>query len=241
MRNGELQRRAGLSVMALALSGFLGGCAAPEDELAPPFPEGSGQDAPNVAPYPGGPYGVSVGSTIANYKFVGLVNSMQVRDSLQEVRLSDFYNPTGDAVYSEDPREAQYGVDAPKPKALLVIVSSVWCAFCNIEADEVLPAKYQEYKAQGGEFVLQLADGPTRGKPAGQQELLSWTDKYSVDYPTVIDPTYKLGALFDADAYPANMIIDPRDMSVVEVIAGSPTDGFWNTFEEVLARPAPAQ
>ncbi|HSN97458.1 MAG TPA: hypothetical protein VLS89_04135 [Candidatus Nanopelagicales bacterium] len=229
MMKGELLRWAVLGVMALAITG----CA--EDELAPPFPGESGQEAPDAAAYPAGPYGISVGSTIANYKFVGYINAMQVSDALQEIRLSDYYNPTGDAVYSDSPQEAQYGTGNPKPKALLIVVSSVWCGPCNYEAETVLPGEYAQHKPAGGEFLMQLADGPTPGEPAGQTDLYKWTLKYDVNYPSAIDPSYKLGALFNSDAFPANMIIDTRDMSIVEVIAGAPDAGFWNKFEQVLA------
>ncbi|WP_231511479.1 TlpA family protein disulfide reductase [Chondromyces apiculatus] len=229
MREHNLVLRAGPVLVGLAL---LSGCGG--EELAPPFPEGSGQDAVDVSSYPEGPYGINIGSKIANYKFVGYSNAAVVNDALQEIHLSDFYNPDGNAVYAEEGREAQYGAGVAKPKALLIVVSSVWCGPCNYEADEVLPVKYEKHKPVGGEYLLQLADGPTPGAPAGQEELYRWTRKYDVNYPSAIDPSYKLGALFSADAFPANMIIDTRDMSIVEVVAGSPNASFWKKFEKVI-------
>jgi thiol-disulfide isomerase/thioredoxin len=205
------------------------GCA--EDERAPNFPEGSGQPAPDEAPYPAGPFGISVGSTITNYKFVGFVNSMADSTRLDEIKLSDFYNPTGTDVY---PEGSPFGAGNPKPKVLLIDVSSSWCPPCQEEADVILPVEYAKYKPQGGEFLLQLADGPTPGTAATQNDLWKWTTKYQVDYPAAIDPAYKLGALFDADAFPANMIIKTEDMSIVEVIAGSPNASFWNIYAQVL-------
>jgi hypothetical protein len=212
----------------------LAGCAVEDPEYAPSFPDQSGQPAADAADYPEGPYGISIGSTVTNYKFIGFVNAMLVNNAMQDIRLSDFYNPTGTDVF---PEGSLYGANEPKPKALLIDVSSVWCGPCNYEADQVLPGLYEQYQPMGGEFLLQLADGPTPGKAAEPVHLSNWTNKYDVDYPATIDPTYKLGALFEADAFPANMIIRTKDMKIVEVISGAPEAGssFWTTFEAVLA------
>ncbi|MCC6553031.1 MAG: TlpA family protein disulfide reductase [Polyangiaceae bacterium] len=176
---------------------------------------------------------MSIGSTITNYKFIGFANAMLLSTAMQEIKMSDFYNPTGVDTF---PEGSPYGSNAPKPKALLIDVSSVWCGPCNYEADVVLPVQHAKYKPQGGEFLLQLADGPTPGKAAQPDHLYTWTSQYDVDYPAAIDPTYKLGALFEADAFPANMIIRTKDMKIVEVVSGAPEadSSFWDIFEAVL-------
>jgi thiol-disulfide isomerase/thioredoxin len=203
----------------------------PPEPPAPVFPDGSGQ-APNPeVAYPAGPFGINKGSIIANYEFVGFANAMENQSSMQLIKLSDFYNPTGTDVY---PEGSPYGAGTPKPTALLIDVSSSWCPPCQHEADVVLPEMYDLYNPKGGEFLLQLADGPTPGKAATQKNLSSWTTKYDVNYPAAIDPTYKLSALFDANAFPANMIINTRTMEIVRVIAGTPDDAFWTTYEKVL-------
>jgi hypothetical protein len=162
---------------------------------------------------------------------------MAVSDALQLIQLADFYNPDGQQTFAAD---SPYGA-GPKPKALLINVSSVWCGPCNYEADQVLPGEYLKYQPQGGEFLLQLADGPTPGTAAESKHLFNWTQKYDVNYPATIDPTYKLSSLFESDAFPANMIIKTSDMTIVEVISGAPEpgspsgDAFWGTFEKVLS------
>lgn len=220
--------------VALGLAATIGlvGCSG-EDELAPEFPEGTGQPEASAKPYPAGPYGISIGSVITNYKFIGFVNAMQVNNAMQEIQMADFYNPTGTEVF---PEGSPYGAGAPKPKALLIDVASVWCGPCNYEADAILPGEYSKYKPLGGEFLLQLADGPTPGEAAEPKHLFNWTSKYDVNYPAAIDPSYKLGALFEADAFPANMIVKTQDMTIVEVISGAPEAGslFWTKFEQVL-------
>lgn len=205
----------------------------PEPEIAPAFPEGTGQQPHNAKAYPAGPYGVGKGSIVENYKFVGYVNSVVDNVNLREIEMAEFYNPTGDGVFEEG---SVFPVGTPKPKALLIPVTAVWCGPCNYEAEAVLPELYLKYKPMGGEFFANLADGATPGKAATQKSLFNWANKYDVDYPIVIDPAYKLGALFEADAFPANMIIDPRTMKIVEVISGVAEEGgpFWQTYEKVL-------
>jgi hypothetical protein len=198
-----------------------------------PFPQGTGQSANPTVEYPKGPYGVNKGSVVQNFKFMGFPNSMVENKTLVQVSLADFYNPTGKDNF---PKGSPYGDGTPKPKALLIDVSSVWCGPCNYEAANVLPGLYAKYKPKGGEFLLQLADGPTPGDPANAKHLYNWTHKYKVDYPATIDPSYKLSALFQADAFPANMIIDTKTMKIVDVIAGVAEEGgaFWQAYEKLL-------
>jgi hypothetical protein len=96
-------------VSKVALLGILAGagCSAGSDQYADPFPRDTGR-APGAtaATYSAGPYGLSVGSTIADISFQGfpqLVSeaSPSADDSLQ-LRMSDFYNPTMDGRWSAD-------------------------------------------------------------------------------------------------------------------------------------------
>lgn len=252
MRKEMILRCLGFGMAAIV--GLLGCSGGGSNELgsgdnhAPVFPPDQGQPQKGTASYPAGPYGIGKGSIITNYKFVGYANSQAVSDSLQAIQLADFYNPhADDATYApasdaEDdrlfPEGSPYGAGTKKPKALLIDVASVWCGPCNEEAKSVLPSLYAKYKPCGGEFLLQLADGPNPGTPATQSNLYSWTFKYKVDYPATIDPSYKLGQLFDANAFPANMLIDTRTMTIVEVIAGVPDAAFWKQYAKVLNDPA---
>jgi len=239
--NDTLLRNAG-ALLLVGLSIGLAGCSSQgEDQLAPAFTE-KGQEKGVTAAYPNGPFGVKKGAIISNYKFVGFPNVLAVKDSLDSIELSHFYNPTGTDVY---PEGSPYGAGQAKPKVLLIDVASVWCGPCNQEAGTVLPGQHKKEKPLGGEFLLQLADGPQGGISATQLDLSKWTTKYMVNkgeaYPATYDPEYKLGALFEADAFPANMIIDTRTMKICEVIAGAPdpTDttyggkAFWDKYEAV--------
>jgi hypothetical protein len=215
----------------------------PTPAPAPAFPEGSGQAAKAKIAYPAGPYGINVGSIAPDFEWLGFQNASVKKDAMQTIHLSDFYNPhAGDATYvpadpAHDDRLYQvdlYGVGTPKPKVLLVDIGSVWCPPCNQEAKTELPARHAKYKPLGGEFLLQLGDSATQGKPATQKDLFNWTTKYKVDFPSTIDPDYKLGELFPANAWPANIMIDTRTMKIVRTVAGVPDPAFWTKYETFL-------
>src|SRR5262245_29653334 len=134
MRHSIFALLGAIALLGCGAKGTGGGETDPggdEGQIAPPFPEGSGQEAANAKPYPDGPYGIGKGSIIANYKFVGYANAMLVKDALQQIELAEFYNPTGDGVYEEG---SVMEIGSPKPKALLIDVASVWCGPCNDEA-----------------------------------------------------------------------------------------------------------
>ncbi|MEP7122542.1 MAG: hypothetical protein ABJE95_16590 [Byssovorax sp.] len=194
--------------------------------------------------YPAGPYNVQPGDVIADFAFLGVPNPAKGA-TLGPIKLSDFYNPHADdpsympANASVDdrlyPAGSPYGPGTKKPRALAVNIGAVWCGPCNFEAKTELPSHYAKYHPLGGEFLFQLADGATQGTAATQKDLASWTKKYKVDYPSTIDADKQLTAFFDANAYPANMIIDLRTMRIVAVVAGVPDEAYWGKFEATIA------
>ncbi|HVY47402.1 MAG TPA: TlpA family protein disulfide reductase [Minicystis sp.] len=219
------------------------GCGS-TDVTVPSFQKGQGQAPQTGEAYPAGPYGINVGSVVENYHFVGYVNYVADHtDGMQEVQLADFYNPHADDPNYDPgdgpddrvfPDGSPYGAGTPKPKALLIDVSSVWCPPCNDEAHYSLPGKYSAYKPQGGEFLLNLADGPNPGTSATPDDLTTWTNEYHEEFPAVIDPEYKLAALFAADFFPANMVVNPRNMKICKVVSGAPDQSTWNLYGDVL-------
>lgn len=218
---------------------------APVVTPTPEFPANSGQAAKPAVAYPAGPYGINVGSVAPNFVWKGFQNASMKNDvaDLQTISLADFYNPhVADDTYvpaspAEDDRlytSELYGAGMPKPKALVIDIGSVWCPPCNAEAKTDLPAAYLKYKPLGGEFLLQLGDGANGGVPATPKDLYNWTKKYKVNFPATIDPDYKLGELFPANAWPANLIIDTRTMKIVYAQAGVPQAQFWAKYQKVL-------
>jgi hypothetical protein len=227
-----------LEIAGLGLSGAIALTGCSQADLvkpipAPEFAAGQGQPPNGTEAYAAGPYGINKGSVIANYQFVGLANEQldHGASGMHIIQLADFYNPTGADVF---PADSPYGAGEKKPKVLLIDVASVWCGPCNEEAQTMLPPKYADYSTRGGEFLLQLADGPTPGTPATPKNLYSWAEKYRVNFPATIDPSYQLGSLFQQDAFPANFIIDTKTMQIVDALSGEPPSSFWSHYETYL-------
>ncbi len=199
-----------------------------------------------TVPYPTGTNGVETGDVVKDFEFDGFADPQVANTDLVKVHLSDFYNPhADDASYKpadpsvDDrlyPEKSPYGAGKAKPRALAINVGAIWCGPCNYEAKTELPLRYAKYRPLGGEFLFQLADGATQGNAATKKDLVNWTTKYKVDYPSTIDPVKALAKLFSANAYPANMIVDLRTMQIVAVVAGVPDEAYWGKFEATIAR-----
>ncbi len=241
MRNSEfllgLALGAALSMSTLGCNedGANGADLPPPDR--PPFD--------TKAVYPSGPYSVHPGDVIKDFSFQGFASPVKDSAALVTITLSDFYNPhADDPGYAPTdparddrlfPKDSPYGEGKPKPRALAIDIGAIWCGPCNYEAKTELPPRYLKYKPLGGEFLFQLADGATQGKAATEKDLVSWTKKYKVDYPSTIDNAAQLTQLFDANSYPANLIINLRTMRIEAVVAGVPDEAFWAKFEATIA------
>lgn len=207
-----------------------------EDSYPGEFADDSGQARPGSAElaYPPGPYGFGFGSVVPSYEFIGYINpeieSVAEPPLVQRIRLAEFYNPSGDGVY---PEGSVFPVGTPKPKALLLGVSAIWCGPCNSEASTVLPGKYTQLKPLGAEFLINLSqDGSFN--PTKQIHLGIWAGQYIVEYPLVVDPTEKLMAHASDPAFPTNIIVDARTMKVIHADAGVPIASFWTLFQQVI-------
>jgi len=250
----------------MSLAAF--GCANSTETTGPlgEFADGQGQAAVEQAAYADtADWGVTVGTAIPNWAFVGFANSENpALQGLQQISLSDFYNPHGyeyaacvkggatdcaskfpDAVF---PAGSPFGEGQPKPRALSVGQSAVWCGPCNNEAKLLLPGKAKEYLAKGGQFMIALVDGPKQGVPATYKDISNWTNKYEVAYPLLTDPNDFLPQLFPP-SLPSNGIIRTSNMHIEMVIAGAPESPtgalckqypneenckYWEEFDKVI-------
>ncbi|MBI4706137.1 MAG: hypothetical protein HY744_34005 [Deltaproteobacteria bacterium] len=250
---------------AALLAGLLG-CGAADDETlgagaGTPLVKGGAFDAGQGQPelpgalggaYAPGPYGFSKGTVLPDFQFIGYYNYVTAQPGYYVfVHLSDFYNPTGAEIYAPGSPYCQPdegGNCRPKPKALLINMSALWCPVCQQEAQYVTPGKYKHYEPLAGEFLLVLIDGNTPGKAAVPKDLDKWDKKYKVDFPSTIDPAGKVGVMFPP-SLPGNMLVDPRTMTILEVIEGLPLDPddpacksspmdkhctFWEKFDKVI-------
>lgn len=177
-------------------------------------------------PYPAGPYGFAPGSVITNYAFTGYPAPDVSVATVETVHLGDFYNPTGQGTY---PAGSAYGAGGTMPKVLIIQAAAVWSGPDNYEADEILPGALASYGPCLGALAV-LMDGATPGKAATVAAAKSWADKYSATYPVVIDPASQLTPIFVADAFPANILVDTTTMTIIDVLAGTPGDTFFQSY-----------
>jgi hypothetical protein len=219
-------------VTAAAMALMVGGCSQEEAAPVPGFVDSTGEAKSAEAAYPAGPYGVGLKSVVPNFAFVGYQNAAAGTSGMDLIQLSDFYNPhahdpsyTPAAGEPDDrifPATSHYLLAGKaKPTVLLLDVASVWCEPCNEEAHIMLPPLHALYSPCGGEFMLDLHDSDTPGDSATIKNLQNWTKTYKVNYPSVIDPEYRLDELFEQSAFPNNTIIDTTTMEVVQIIAGA--------------------
>jgi hypothetical protein len=188
-----------------------------EDENAPKFKAGQGQEPATDEIYPAGPYGFSEGSLLPNLQFLSYPDSVGRPGEIRVTKLSDFYNPTGEDVFSE----ATPWYTGAKPRAIVLLISAVWCGPCRNEAANILPGEYEHWKPQGGHFFAVLTDGTEPGTPVTIPELTQWTVDFQPRYTMGMDPSEYLMSWYEP-AYPGNMIVRTEDMKILKRVTGVP-------------------
>ena len=220
----------------LAATGCVFGCSS-----SPLDPAGTQGEAPSlaaagspgVAPaqpsstwaaYPAGPYGTGRGATIANLAFAGwkhpdLANYETA--AFETVRLSDFYDPDGHS----------------DVKLLAINASAVWCSVCRAEYQDMNATHVYDTVRPKGVEILGVLFEDIGHYPAQPQDLHNWGQvaNHNVKFPLVLDPGFKVGAYFDSDATPLNMLIDVRTMTIVSVTMGYSVT-YWADVQATLAK-----
>jgi hypothetical protein len=182
---------------------------------------------PSWTAYPSGPYGTNRGATIQNLSFMGWKHPDQAGydpAKVELVRLSDFYDPDGHT-----------GV-----KLLAINASAVWCGVCRREYQDMKSNDvYATLRPQGLEILGTLFED-VNSLPAQPKDLMNWagSSAHLVKFPFALDPGFKLGAYFDSDATPLNMLIDVRTMTIVQITMGisDPTSKYWTQVQGMLEK-----
>jgi hypothetical protein len=198
------------------------------DQTVPPFESGTGQPPGQNPAYPAGPYGVGVGSVIANLRFIGYPAPMVAMTGVV-IQLADFYNPSGHGSFTAG---SPYG-QGPLPLALLVDMGAVWCVPCNMEEKNELPWRWAAMQP-AGQILSLLLDGTSPGTPATLNNLTNWDKSYKIAYPTAIDPSYESLQFVPSDSYPGNVIVRTTDMRIMAETNGIPDAPFWETLQSLL-------
>jgi hypothetical protein len=163
---------------------------------------------PDGFQYPSGPYGrsprsgVTPGSLIQNFKFLGYLNGNRA-NGLTTISLADYY----------DPCSKRYSL-------LRLSAAAVWCGPCNVETDAIV-ADVATLQMQRVVVIQALDDGPTQNVGATQADLDFWVGKHKSNFTEMLDPGLaNLGSFFVASAIPWNCDIDPRTMEMLQSATG---------------------
>ena len=196
------------------------GTVTPDPRTPPLASEGNFRPIPA---YPAGPYGSQLGSIIADHTFLGWRDPVAAgfdASRLEEVRLSDYYDPGG-----------------TQTELIVVNASAVWCPACRSEMAEIdqrgLALRYRSSKVVL--FGTLFEDNNTR--PATPADLALWGSQlgFVVDFPLTLDPGLKLGPYFADAATPLNLIIDARTMEILQVYMGYGAT-LWASVDRELSR-----
>lgn len=187
------------------------------------------------AGYPSGPRALARGAVIPNYSLQGFLDARVQGASMVPIRMSDFYNPTGAALY---PAGSPLGAGKPRPRALLIHFAAAWSSSSRAEAS-VLGQRRQRDLARGGEVLTVLVDGERRGQAADSYGLVAWARENDLGALTLMDPHNLLAP--SLKTFPANAVVDTRTMKIVELLeADQPSaDGPWWRSWDALLTPAP--
>jgi len=174
--------------------------------------------------YPPGPYGTGVNATLENFAFLGWRDPVAAgydQTQLEQVRLSEYYDPTG----------------SKGLKLIWINASAVWCSVCRAEMRDIKNNGVRaEFAAKGVQLVVTLFEDNKSG-PARPLDLHNWgsVPEHAIDFPLLLDPGFKLGAFFTSDATPLNMLVDARTMRVLDATMGYSTD-YWQGVDKLLTK-----
>lgn len=178
----------------------------------------SGAGGNPAAAYPSGPYGAAVGKVIENHSLIGLVDpeaaGYKTLGNTTKIRLGDFYNP------SKTPS---------RPRVLRLVRGSAADALSKAEASTAR-AEHDYWFPKGVTFLYALTEDDTL-KPATFSGLEAWTKKYTLDFPSVIDPSPGVFAAYFSNTGASNLVVDLTTMRIEKVINGG---GDWGEDSKVL-------
>jgi thiol-disulfide isomerase/thioredoxin len=197
-------------VASLALVSACGG----DDDDTPPPPDAdtSTPDAGGTArAYPPGPYGEGTGDVIRNLTWVAYMDTAADADS----------DP-----FNEEPQlftlDGYFLGNDPDAKVIMINAAAGWCGPCMNEAAHFEDLR-AEFEPRGARFVTAIFEDAS-GDPADADFVAYWGNNFDLTIPTAIDSTFQLGAFFDVNAMPMNMIVDAHNMEILSITVGTGGD-----------------
>ncbi len=121
-------------------------------------------------------------------------------------------------------------------RLILVNSAAIWCSACQVEHQALL----EHASELGGEglVILSALFQDAKRDPATTDDLLAWIETFEPNFPMVLDPDYQLGAYASAETAPLNLVIDARNMQILQKFIGDQASVLWPYLEK-RARSAP--
>lgn len=197
---------------ALALSSTSFGCSSSSD--AGPTTSTDKCKAAGTS-YPTTGCGTTAGATLVNYSFKGRMTG--IASPSQTVTMNDLYDPDG----------------KKGNRFLYFNAAAFWCANCKEDAKQLVAmnAKYGPKGVKIMTVVMQKSDR----SPADDSDVDAWINTFKLDSIVVSDPTQLLGAFFDVNTMPLNVIVDLKTMKIVKVSTGADLPGVQAQLDALTA------
>ena len=154
------------------------------------------------------------------FSFDGMRDPTASRE-LESISFQDFYDPDGSR-----------GINL-----LLFNTAAAWCQPCQIEHDD-LPARVNQYADQGL-VVFSMLFQSAQNTPADTMTLDAWVTNFDSNFPIALDPSYQMGRYGPAATPPLNLIVDPRDMTILARFIGNQEGPMWDFIENELDARSP--
>jgi hypothetical protein len=184
--------------------------------------QGSDGGACDPAQYPCGPYGYTVGSTMANVSLMGR----------QDVDKNG--NPLDDPLATFT--FASYYKDATV-KVLAIPIAAEWCSPCRNE-QAALVSLFAGYRSaqKPVAFVEPVVQNATGG-PADQTVIDNWARTFSTNFDIGFDPTNTLAGYYDPQSFPMQIVVRTRDMNILYTSPGMDNGQLKTVIDQALTQP----
>jgi hypothetical protein len=208
----------GLRDVAIPLVALAVACGTNAPEIPPELLEVA--ESACSLDYPEGPYGTEVGQVAADACFQGWARPTETAhevDTLTNLSFGRYFDPAGERF-----------------ELLLVNSAALWCQACLSEHED-LPAHYREFSPRGL-VILSALFQDHDGEPAGVSDLTLWVETFETPFPMALDPDYQLGAYAPAASAPLNLLLDARNMRILEKFTGDQSAVLWPLVDGELTR-----
>ena len=204
--------------LTLALASACGGVD-PEPFDTGGASHGAGNTALELRqPYPEPPFGTKVGAVVEDFRFLGWRDPSAAGydpGALEHLSFADYYDPNAEGDY----------------RYVAVGAMAVWCGVCRSEAEQIRREGLDATLRARGVLLLHTLFEDNDHEPASPADLRAWASQFEITYPFVLDNGFKLGAFFDREATPMNLIFDTATMRVVYLEVGWVPEGEGSMLE----------